>query len=124
MPTMNGVSMPTRRSVKIAPELHRQLAQFRRTAEAVFGENTPGDEVSDLVVGRGLDSLLRDLLTQPEQDDKLAVKTLIAMARVNPDFVYGFLARATDIGSGIGGLVEITHSEGSVIVRFMSLGFS
>ncbi len=93
--------MPARRSITIAPELHRQLIRFPRTAEAVFGENTPRDEVSDLVVGRGLDSLLRDLSTQQTQEDQLAVKTLIAMAHVNPEFVYQFLARATDVGSGM-----------------------
>ena len=53
------------------------------------------------MVSRGLDSLVRDLLTKQSQEDQLPVKTLIAMARVNPDFVYGFLARATDLGSGM-----------------------
>lgn len=91
---------PKRKHVDVAPELFRQLTYFRRMAEATLGENTPTTEVNDLVIQRGLDSLLRDLFGQPEMQD-LALKTLIAMAHDNPEFVYAFIARAADIGGGM-----------------------
>jgi hypothetical protein len=54
-----------------------------------MGENTNPDQLPYLVVTRGLDAQLADVLhgAQPEED--LLVKSLVAMSYENPDFVYG-----------------------------------
>jgi hypothetical protein len=70
--------------------------------EGVLGENVHRDQLPDLVVTRGLDALLTDVLRGGEPDEGIFAKSLVAMSRENPQFVYEFFARTMQLGSGLG----------------------
>jgi hypothetical protein len=86
--------------LEVSASLHARVQAFFVVFEGVMGENVHRDTLPDLVVTRGLDALLTDLLMgQPEEDRLLT--SLLAMSRMNPQFVYEFFANMMQLGSGL-----------------------
>jgi len=95
------LAMEPRKQLEISSSLHVRVQAFLPVLEAVLEENVHPDQLPDLVVTRGLDALLTDLLKGQPQEDTL-LTSLLAMSRVNPEFVYEFFARTMQLGSGLG----------------------
>jgi hypothetical protein len=91
-----------RHPLQISASLHPRVQAFFPVFEAVMGENIHPNQLPDLVVTRGLDALVTDLLRGGQPDEDLHVKSLVAMSHENPEFVYEFFARTMHLGSGLG----------------------
>jgi hypothetical protein len=91
-----------RKPLEISMSVHDRVEAFFRVFEAVMAENIHHDQLPDLVVTRGLDALLTDVLRGGQPEEDVLVKSLVAMSHEDPDFVYGFFARTMQRGSGLG----------------------
>jgi hypothetical protein len=92
----------SRQGLQISASLQARVDAFFRVFEAVMAENIHPDQLPDLVVTRGLDALLTDVLRGGQPDEDVLVKSLVAMSHENPEFVYEFFARTMHLGSGLG----------------------
>lgn len=91
-----------RQPLEVSAALRARVQAFFPAFEAVMGENIHPDQLPDLVVTRGLDALMTDVLRGGQPDEDLHVQSLVAMSHENPDFVYGFFAKTMHLGSGLG----------------------
>jgi hypothetical protein len=92
----------SRQPLDISVSLHARVQAFFPVVEAVMGENIHPNQLPDLVITRGLDALLTDVLRGGQPDEDIVAKSLVAMSHENPDFVYEFFARTMHLGSGLG----------------------
>ena len=91
-----------RQPVEISGSLYDRVEAFHVVLEAVFEENVHANQLPDLVVARGLDALLTDVLRGGQPDEDILTTSMVAMSHENPDFVYEFFARTMHLGSGLG----------------------
>ena len=91
-----------RKRLEISASVHDRVDAFFRVFEVVMAENIHPDQLPDLVVTRGLDALLTDVMRGGQPDEDVLVKSLLAMSHENPTFVYEFFARTMNRGSGLG----------------------
>jgi hypothetical protein len=85
----------------ISSALYQRFEAFFPIMEAVFGENTHADELSELVVTRGLDTLLAEVVQGGPQASDPTLASYLAMSRDNPKYVFEFVAKMVKEGSGL-----------------------
>jgi hypothetical protein len=88
-------------TLTISAALYERFEAFFPVMESVFGENAHPEELSELVVTRGLDTLLTEVINGGLQPSDPAVMSLVAMSHDNPKYVFGFIAKMVKHGSGL-----------------------
>jgi hypothetical protein len=87
------------RQVDLPEDLHARVAGFRPVVEELIGEELTVEDCLALVVARGLDVLLEDIIGSADAATQVAAIQLLA-AR-HPVEVYEFIAQVLQVGEAI-----------------------
>lgn len=101
--------MDDSQEIGIRRDTFRRLQAFSQVVEAVCEESVNAESLPTIVVDRGLEALLRDILERvaapPSSEEPKGVEVLYQsfeqLSRTAPEVVYGFIARTIRRGSGL-----------------------
>jgi hypothetical protein len=85
--------------VTVSDELHKRAVAFKPVIEAVLEEEIDGNAAVEVVLERGLASMLNDLLEMVEPE--VLLLSFHQLASQHPEDVYGFVADALRRGDAI-----------------------
>lgn len=83
----------------INDDLYNRVAQFKQVVEAVIEESIGFDEYMALIVGRGVDSMLADILGHADQPTMLT--SFQQLGSKYPAQVYAYIAEVLQTGAAI-----------------------
>ncbi|HEV8574040.1 MAG TPA: hypothetical protein VGR43_04960 [Dehalococcoidia bacterium] len=89
--------MPPAITVELSEETHRQVESFRVVVNAIIGRDLDTEACLGLIVERGLESMLRDLLGP--QDQATLLESIRQLALREPGTVYRYLAEVLHAGA-------------------------
>ena len=82
--------------VGVSDTLYERLQAFKPVLEAVIEDEATFDTCLEVVVGRGLDIILSDLIGNVEPE--VLVASFQQLAAQDPESVYGFVAETLESG--------------------------
>lgn len=85
------------RSVEIEDEIYDRVDQFKAVVAAVLGDHADVGTCFGMVIDRGLDCMLSDIIGR--QKESTLVQSLQQLAARHPEIVYGYVAEMIERGA-------------------------
>lgn len=84
------------RNIEVSNEIHERLKCFKRVVDAILKEKMSFPEYAELVLSRGMASMLRDVI--PSDDPEILMQSMEQIFQTYPDPISRFIVETLKKG--------------------------